>query len=449
MYDWFFNYWGVILFYVAVSILVYVNRKKFEFEGIVALYRTKMGIRAMEAFVKPVSEKRQLIGIYLYNIGLYIAIIASLSFIYTYFSNINLDTLSIVSFFLVGFGTLLICISIIWFGQLEKASILGIWVGFIGMVIIIAMVVYGIIQLFDPSAPPLFTPVIPGFQIPGGPRIPLVQGLLALFIVVLIHEFSHGIVSKLHKIKIKSSGFAMLGPIPAAFVEPDQKKLEKAPRKIQMAMYAAGPFSNVLLAILIAIVINVFAIISLTTYMPSGLIINEANNTLLPGDILTEVNGNQIRTINDLQILMQNTTPGQQLNITTLNEVKQINLLQNPFNESRGYLGVVIEQRISSQNHFMETIKPVYFWIFGNPYGTGFDSSLGLLGWIFALSLGIGLVNLLPIGPVDGGRMFYLTLTNYLKEKTALQIWTKTSLLLVVIIVLLIFVPIIRNLFNI
>ncbi|MFT4311322.1 MAG: site-2 protease family protein [Candidatus Woesearchaeota archaeon] len=448
MLDWFLNYWGVILFYLVVSFIVYFNRKKFEFEGIVALYRTKLGIKAMKAFVKPVSEKKQKIGIYLYNVGLYLAAIFSIIFIYTNFVT-GLENLSIASFFLIGLGTLLICISLIWFGQLEKASILGIWVGFLGMLIIIAMVIFGIIQLFIPEAPPLFTPVIPGFQIPGGPRIPLVQGLLALFIVVVVHEFAHGVVSKLHKIKIKSSGFAMLGPIPAAFVEPDQKKLEKAPRKIQMAMYAAGPFSNVLLAILIAMVINVFAIIALTTYAPSGLIINEANNTLATGDILTQVNGHEIRTIRDLQVLMQNTTPGQTLEVGLLGEQKQVTLMQNPLNESRGYLGVVIEQRITSQNNFMETIKPVYFWIFGNPYGTGFDTSLGLMGWIFALSLGIGLVNLLPIGPVDGGRMFYLTLTKYLKEKTALQIWTKTSIILVIVLVLLIFVPIIRNLFNI
>jgi len=79
--------------------------------------------------------------------------------------------------------------------------------------------------------------------------------ILSIFLIAVIHEFSHGVVGRAWKLKIKSSGFAFLSilvpVIPAAFVEPDEKQTAKASARAQLGMLSAGPFSNVVFAALI------------------------------------------------------------------------------------------------------------------------------------------------------------------------------------------------------
>ena len=61
-------------------------------------------------------------------------------------------------------------------------------------------------MIFVPSAPPTMSLVIPGIQIPGSPVfIPFWYGILALFCVVVIHEFGHGIVARANGIKIQQT----------------------------------------------------------------------------------------------------------------------------------------------------------------------------------------------------------------------------------------------------
>ena len=45
--------------------------------------------------------------------------------------------------------------------------------------------------------------------------------------------------------------------------------------------------------------------------------------------------------------------------------------------------------------------------------------------------MGIGLFNLVPIGPVDGGRMLHLGLTKLFKEKWGVRIWKLISWLFI------------------
>jgi membrane-associated protease RseP (regulator of RpoE activity) len=398
--DFLINNLGTILFYTFIGLLIYFNRKKFEFQGIIGMYKTKFGISYMQKMADKYPK-----------------------------------TLTVL-------GTI------------------GIWVGYLGMIAILVMVIYSVYQLiYNPSAPPAFTPVFPGFQVPGGPKIPLVQGLIALFVVVVIHEFAHGVISKLYKIKIKSSGFALLGPIPAAFVEPDQKALEKASPKKQLAIYAAGPFSNVLLGILMILIINLGLILTAALYAPSGVIIHDFNETderlseFSKGEIINFADNEPVKSAFDLQNIMQNKTPGQTINLNTNLGEKQILLTNHPNNETIGYLGFTLDQNVQGKGRLspiLDIIQKPYFWIVGNPYDIRQDPFLGwigksLFGWIYILTIGIGLVNLLPIGPVDGGRMIKVALDKFFKKETALKIWAALSYFLIAIILVLLFVPIIRN----
>ena len=85
--------------------------------------------------------------------------------------------------------------------------------------------------------------------------------------------------------------------------------------------------------------------------------------------------------------------------------------------------------------------------------------------WVFIINIGLGLANLLPIGPLDGGRMLLTVLTSiyawfYVNFKTrhkksrieslakrkALKTWTYVSIVLVIVLLITIALPMLRNL---
>lgn len=81
------------------------------------------------------------------------------------------------------------------------------------------------------KAPPI-APLIPYFPQLFGmenlfPPFYFTYFIVALAIVAIVHEFSHGIFMRLFKIKIKSTGLVFLGPILGAFVEEEKKGFEK------------------------------------------------------------------------------------------------------------------------------------------------------------------------------------------------------------------------------
>ena len=129
--------------------------------------------------------------------------------------------------------------------------------------------------IFVPNAIPALAPVLPGIKVlPGLPILGFWHWIITILIVAGIHEFSHGIYARYHKIKIKSSGFAFLGPILAAFVEPDEKQLKKKSKKAQLEVFSAGPFSNIITGFLLLLFIPlIFTPIGNAIAQPDGLII--------------------------------------------------------------------------------------------------------------------------------------------------------------------------------
>jgi len=71
-------------------------------------------------------------------------------------------------------------------------------------------------------------------------------------------NFSHGIFSINKKVKVKSTGFGFfpffLPVFLAAFVELDEKNMEKKKPLSQMAVLSAGTFANVITGILFFII---------------------------------------------------------------------------------------------------------------------------------------------------------------------------------------------------
>jgi membrane-associated protease RseP (regulator of RpoE activity) len=93
--------------------------------------------------------------------------------------------------------------------------------------------------------------------------IPFVWGWIALFVTMVVHEFSHGILSRVEGVRVKSMGLVLLliAPI-AAFAEPDDEDLfgtkDKPPsvgKGARIRIISAGVISNFIVA---AIAIAIF-----------------------------------------------------------------------------------------------------------------------------------------------------------------------------------------------
>ena len=381
--DWWMKNGITVLFYVAVILLLFIYRKKFQFEGIAALRRTKFGVKFINRFATKHAEGLKILGM------------------------------------------------------------MGIGIGFAGMMYILWYVLKGLYNLvFVPKAPATLSLVLPGVHVPGAIiNIPL-WVLIPLFIVVVIHESGHGLVAKAFKIPIKNTGFVFFGPLAGAFVEPDEKKLEKAPDVVKYSVFAAGPFANALTA-LVTLAILFLVINPLTAMMvtPVGFSVSQvqegypaAEAGLQAHVTYNMINNQTINSTKDLIDALSILKPNQSVSIANKNSSVTIITTSNPTNPDKAYLGVVgVNTEFDIKNNYPNwlyyLLKGIYQFLF----------------WIFTLSIGLGAFNLLPLGPVDGGRMAQLALKRMFGEKKGHYYWAKLGWVLLVIILALVIIPMIQH----
>lgn len=239
----------LVIFTLAISIFLYVKKKNLNREGLMFLYRTKWGIKQMEKVSKAFPR--------------------------------TLNALKYVSIF-IGFALM-----VIMFVLLVQTVLL-----YVNSPEIVKAI----------KSPPIM-PLIPYFpQIFGMqnlmPPFYFIYFLVAILIVAISHEFSHGIFMKLTKVKIKSTGFVFLGPILGAFVEQDQKSMDSKKKVDQMAILSAGVFANILMAILFLLFMGLFFTAS---YTQSGYIFNDYSFSYVPLAAITAL-GNTSNNITDVYV---------------------------------------------------------------------------------------------------------------------------------------------------
>ncbi len=199
--------------------------------------------------------------------------------------------------------------------------------------------------------------------VPGiNPIIPISYGILGLAVALVVHEFSHGILTIVGKIKLKSVGLLVcLFPI-GAFVEPDEEEILAAKKIKRMHVYAVGPIMNMVVCFICAVIFsmafmsainpihNGVGILAVGEEEPSGLA------GLEPGMIIGEMDGQQIDSAKDFELFINDTEPGQQINLTIFRKDvdgglnKTLRLVYNPnmeryakrewYKNEPGYLGV-------------------------------------------------------------------------------------------------------------
>ena len=309
---------------------------------------------------------------------------------------------------------------------------IGIVLGFIGMAFIFYTLASGSVNVFiKPEAAPVVAPVLPFVKIPGLPPLLFTYWIISIFIVAVIHEFSHALLSVAHKIKVKSSGFAFFGPIPAAFVEPDEKQLAKKSRAAQLSVFAAGPFSNIITGILFFLI---FAFLIAPYVASMGNVNFEIADVVngSPAFLSGLQKGQTIESMNGLDASPKNVSsvlaslePNDILEIKSGGKTYTLKTDKNPQNQSKGFIGISIDAKLEPKRETSKAYFSFMMWL------------RQLFFWLFALSLGIGLFNLLPLGPIDGGRMLLVGLGSFMKdEKRAKKIFSFVSFVSLLLILI-------------
>ena len=308
----------------------------------------------------------------------------------------------------------------------------GIIISFIAMFFITYSLIQSLSTIIEAPAVSI---VLPGVEMPGSTiYVPLGYGLISLATVLIVHEFSHGILSRVEKINIKSVGLLLFTILPGAFVEPDEEELVKSSKLSQLRVYAAGSMANITLAIVALLIFSAVGTYGISnTFDENGIEIDRvvsdspANGVLKEGMILESINNHTIKDSNDYMEVVETFVPGERVSIGTDQGIYNLTLSENPSNSSRGFVGV------QAANHF--EIKESVSSIFGDIIPWILFEISTLTQWIFILNLGVGLFNLLPVKPLDGGRMFEIVLSYKLKEETYKPITNAVSIVLATIII--------------
>ncbi len=265
------------------------------------------------------------------------------------------------------------------------------------------------------------TVLIPGVTIQSSANI--AYFLLAVPIVLVIHEGAHGIVATLEKIKIKAGGFAVFIALFAGFVEPDEEEFAKAKRMSRLRVIGAGATSNVIFSFVIAglLLFNPsFALI-----MPDGIrnvLYSESMGVPIisvePGsgaekaglqknDIITEINGIHINLPQDFAKVQLKPGDTATVTVTRSGQVLQIPVITTPSKEDphKGMLGIM--------RAALPSYKPVVpYYIHWSP-----EVFMFLL-WLWMLSFFIGIFNMLPLPILDGGKFIHSIIEKRMSEKT-------------------------------
>lgn len=256
---------------------------------------------------------------------------------------------------------------------------------------------------------PGVAPVIPGID------IPLVTGIISLVIILVIHEFSHGILARSFRIRLKSIGVLLFGSIPiGAFVEPDEKQVAKLDSLKQTKIFSAGVSANFIAAIAFFF-LSIFVAVTLAPGSYMGIVTVAAvapglpaNGTLEPGMQILSWNGHSIANVSELTSIAAADVPGQLVSVSTTSGSYSFTAVPEPGNASHGVIG------ISASN------KAVPIGVRGEI--VAFFSSLFLLSML--LNFLVGALNLLPLPIFDGWRIYKANIKSkrIVKAVTALVI---------------------------
>jgi len=269
------------------------------------------------------------------------------------------------------------------------------------------------------------TVLIPGVTLTSGSAI--MYFLLSIPIVLVVHEGAHGIVGVMEKIGIKTGGFAIFIAMFAGFVEPDEEQFSKAKKISRLRLIGAGPTSNVIFAFALGAILftnPMFAMIVPEPFLSS--FYEEAEDGVLvlslidgggaqqagiqENDVIIKIDDVNIASAVDLQ--KNPLEPGDVVDVTILRDGSQIvfpvTIMASPDDPERGLIGIMRNDQPPTP------IYNIIDWGLDTPMG--FQFSMFLL-WLWMISFFIGIINMLPLPILDGGKFIHTIIDGKISEK--------------------------------
>lgn len=246
--------------------------------------------------------------------------------------------------------------------------------------------------------------------------------LLSIPIVLVMHEGAHGIVATLERIKIKTGGFAIFVAMFAGFVEPDEDEFNRAKKVSRLRVIGAGATSNVIFAMALGLILltnPLFAVVlpepllSAFYELPEGVMIlsiiegsGAERAGLLANDIITGVG--DVRLLSPADFADLGLVPGQTVPVDILRDGQPmqfaVEIMESPDDPGRGLIGIMRDNSFSYQ--------PVLDYIVWDNH----QISMFLL-WLWMISFFIGIINMLPLPILDGGKFIHTIIEGKASER--------------------------------
>jgi len=302
---------------------------------------------------------------------------------------------------------------------LEVAGTLGVVFGFLASTLAMFSIGYATV-VGKQSVMPIL-PTVGDYQYPTGiVSVPFWFWIVSVFVVLTVHEPMHAIYARLAGVPVRSWGVMTLFVLPlGAFVDPDMKKVYKLKLMQKLKIFAGGSFGNFLAAgVFIILLLALSSVLFGQANVPGG----PADKAGLEGKILA-VNGERIESLSNLSRILNNTEAGSTIQITTDRGTYEVMTTANEKTGHGSYIGVTFG------------LRPDYA-----EWAGSISVLMQLLRWLILFNVGIGIFNMLPMRPFDGGHMFEAVLARLLgSDKSARTAINVTSLAVLALILFNVF----------
>ncbi len=334
--------------------------------------------------------------------------------------------------------------------------------------------------LWIPAARDITRELSPGayLLLPGiNPFLPILYGWIAIIGAIAVHEGAHGIIARNRGFKVKSSGLLFFLVIPiGAFVDVDEQQLAKAKAKDSLRVMAAGVGGNIIVAVVC--LLGVLVIVSGLTPVIDGVYIFDVTEGmpaedagLLVGDVFVSVENIEVGNYEEFRTVLEDKNPGDILQVTVARGDMWANQFSTSVNltefEGRAFMGVRLGDLMTEERlRFYQTLTPETLWAYLVPpalapglvpfsdslanfytheLGIHWQALANVLFWLWFVNVNVAVFNALPIYPLDGGRMFNITLKSILgrrlDEKTVSRITFAVTGTLILVLLMIAVIP--------